>query len=176
MEPYSSDGSRERRGDSHGYRPTETSQIAGTESLFTNLISANTSRSVEASLETTSSAAAVGPYHPLDAQNQPSQSANQTFNPHLFTSSHFDQHSRLSRQFNSTPSLARHSSLPQGTTFQSWEYPDLGERQLSTLRQQVNRGPEQDHSIQKTEDGSSSQESLQANMRYDLRFVVSSKC
>lgn len=169
MEPYSSDGSRERRGDSHGYRPTQTSQIASTESPFANLTSTNTSRSVEANFETTSSAAAVDLYNPLNAQNQPSQSANQASNSHLITSSHFDQYSRLSRQCNSTSSLARHSSLPQGTILQSWEYPDPGGRQSSTLLQQANRSLEQDHSTQKTQYDSGSQESLQANMRYDLR-------
>lgn len=174
MEPHSSEGIRERRGDSHGYRPTRTSQIAGSESTFTDLTSTSTSRSVEASFRTTSPAAAVDLYHPLDAQNQPSQSANQASNSHLITSSHFDQYSRLSRQSNSTPSLARHSSLPQGTTFQSWEYPDTGERLSSTLLQQANRSLEQDHSTQKTQYGSGLQESLQANMRYNLRLRTSS--
>lgn len=168
MEPYSSDGSRERRGDSHGYRPTPTSQTAGTGSSFTNLTSTNTSRSVHANFGTTLPAAAVGLYHPLDTQNQPSQSADQASDSHLITSSHFDQYSRLSRQSNSTPPLARQSSLPQGTTFQSWEYPDPGERQSLTLLQQANKSLEQDHPTQKTQYGSGSQESLQANIRYDL--------
>lgn len=174
MEPYSSDGSRERREDSHGCRPTQTSQIAGTESPFTNLTSTNTSRGVEANLGTTSSAAAVGLYHPLDAQNQPSRSENQASNSRLITSSYFDQYSRLSRQSYSTPSLARHSSLSQGTTFQSCVYPDPGEQQSPTLLQQANRSLEQDHSTQKTQYSSGPQESLQANRMYNLRSRTSS--
>ena len=170
MEPYSSDISPQSREDSLDYRPRSTPRIAGTDSSFTSLnsISASTEPNSN-SFATTSSSSALGPYHPLGGQAQPSQSRTQVSSSQ-FTAplAQFYYHPRYSKPYNSGSPLPIQSSLLQNAGLQPWDYPTPSQEQSSTALLQLNRGINQNDSVARSQYDSGSQQPLQANMRYVL--------